>query len=191
MATDHIEKVGLQLWYYEQSEKLKQFTEAFLEQVNSIENDVEGILSSFELSSATGIFLDRIGLLIGELRQGRSDDDFRDAIYLRITINNSNGTIEDIYQILGLLLGKDTQIILRRTGKAVVSMFIQSPNITTELYQLLQQILPVGVKVDRIMYSDTGTPWLPTEKGASDFTSAILPEIGDFSAGVRIPPEIL
>jgi hypothetical protein len=191
MATDHIEKVGLQLWYYEQSEKLKQFTEAFLEQVNSIENDVEGILSSFELSSATGIFLDRIGLLVGELRQGKSDDSFRDAIYLRIAVNNSNGTVEDIYQILGLLLGSGTKIILSRTGKAVVSMYVQSPNITDELYELLQQILPVGVKVDRILYSDSGTPWTPTEKGAADFTSAILPEKGDLSVGVRIPCEIL
>ena len=188
---DHKDKLELQLWYYNQSEKIKQFTAAFLDEVTLLEKDTYDISLTADLTTTTGSHLDRIGLLVEEFREGRDDEDFRNAINLRIAINSSNGTIEDIINIINILLGEDTELLLTRTGKAVVSLYIQHPNIPPDLVEFLGGIMPTGVKIGRLMYSELGTPWIPTEKGSSNFVSAILPERGDLSSTVRIPPEIL
>lgn len=53
--------------------------------------------------AAVGQQLDNLGEIVGETRQGRSDEDYEVAIRGRVKLNISSGTIEDVYAIAGLI----------------------------------------------------------------------------------------
>jgi hypothetical protein len=54
-------------------------------------------------NSPTGDALDQLGAIVGEARAGRSDVDYLTAVRLRIRVNRSQGTAEDIIQIANLI----------------------------------------------------------------------------------------
>lgn len=71
-------------------------SEVYLQQMQGVEDEWFSLLNSLGIDSATLFALDLIGKEVGEDRQGRNDDDYRDAIKTRIFINNSSGTPEDV-----------------------------------------------------------------------------------------------
>jgi len=79
----------------------------YLEQVQDTEDLVFTVLGSRDLDVALGRALDQIGAYVGESRQGRSDSVYRDAIRLRIIINNSAGTPNDIIQAGKLIISNN------------------------------------------------------------------------------------
>jgi hypothetical protein len=56
----------------------------------------------------TGNQIDIIGGLVGELRQGRVDASYLPAVIVRIRVNRSKGTAEDIIQVSTLLFPEST-----------------------------------------------------------------------------------
>lgn len=70
--------------------------EVYINQVQEIELEYFSLLDSLGIESAVDFGLDLIGKEVGELRQARNDDDYRDAILTRIFINNSSGTPEEV-----------------------------------------------------------------------------------------------
>jgi len=59
-----------------------------------------------DIDNAEGFTLDKIGKNVLELREGRSDEEFRKAIKIKIRGNLSAGTIEDLNVIAEILLGE-------------------------------------------------------------------------------------
>ena len=64
-----------------------------------------------DMDEAEGITLDRIGKNVLELREGRSDIEFRRAIKIKIRGNLSAGTIEDLNAIAYALFGESFQYV--------------------------------------------------------------------------------
>lgn len=171
------------------SNRLLSFTDSFLEESNNIENICHDLLNDRNIDSAIGVQLDHIGYLVGEYRESRTDEDFRKAIKLRISINTSQGTINDIYSVINLLYGESVETTVIRTGKCLLSIFIGIEEPSENLIPLLEQTIPVGVKIDTIVYSNSRLPWIPVESGGVIQDTGILPERGEDSPNVRIPPE--
>lgn len=90
------------LWQYRDSDKLQGLITAFAEELNLTQQDTFDIVSNMDLDSAFGVFLDIIGGYVGEPRLGRIDHDYRDAIILKIAINTSRGTPNDLLTALAL-----------------------------------------------------------------------------------------
>lgn len=55
------------------------------------------------LDTAVGAQLDVLGRILDEIRGGRSDDDFRARLYLKIVEINSEGTAENLMQLFQLI----------------------------------------------------------------------------------------
>lgn len=70
-----------------------------LESLNKIE-------VSRDIDMATGFNLDKAGKNVLELRDGRDDETFRQAIKIKIISNLSAGTIEDINAVAAILFGE-------------------------------------------------------------------------------------
>ena len=70
--------------------------EVYIDQIQEIEFEYFALLDSLGIESAVDYGLDLIGKEVGELREGRNDADYRDAILTRIFINNSSGTPEEL-----------------------------------------------------------------------------------------------
>ncbi len=189
IAIDQATKLELFLDQFHDSYIMNQFTKAFLDESTELENLCQDLYDDRNLDSAVGVQLEQIGRLIGEVRNGRDDETYRQAIKLRIAINTSEGTVQDIINVLNLLYGDDVDVIIVRTGKALLSIYIGIDEPTEDLVPILQQTIPTGVKIDNIIYPSTRLPWIPTERGGVIQGTGILPEQGDNSPSVRIPPE--
>lgn len=73
---------------------------SYLLSVNDLEDLYFQLLDERSVYTAVGVQLDLVGALVNEPRKGKSDDDYRLAILLRIGLNNSEGTPNDTLSIL-------------------------------------------------------------------------------------------
>lgn len=74
-------------------------------QYQAIEDACWQLLTEFGVDSATGWALDVLGRIVGEPRQGALDADYRLRVRARIRVNRSDGTIEDVIEVVRLLIG--------------------------------------------------------------------------------------
>ena len=74
-------------------------------QYQAIEDAYWQLLIEFGVDTATGHALDVLGRIVGEPRQGALDADYRLRVRARIRVNRSDGTIEDIIEVVRLLIG--------------------------------------------------------------------------------------
>lgn len=94
-------------------------TSAFAKEIQRWESAAWGVINGRNLASGEGVALDAIGALIGESRKGKSDEDYRKALSLRILINRSTGRIGEILKIL--------DAIIRYSPSGVVWRYYDSP----------------------------------------------------------------
>ena len=73
---------------------------SYLESVQSTEDGIFQLLDQRSVYTAFGTTLDYIGAIVGEQRLGKSDSAYRDAILFRIFLNSSEGTPDQLLQIL-------------------------------------------------------------------------------------------
>ncbi len=78
--------------------------EIFCDEIQEIE-DMLWELGQDSVNTAFGVQLDGFGSIVGAERQGLSDTDYRALIRARIKANNSEGTVPDIFAIVGAALG--------------------------------------------------------------------------------------
>lgn len=70
------------------------------------------LYNAFDLETATGPVLDKLGALVGELRSGRTDEDYAAAIRARILVNSSTGRQEDLLAVAAALIPGYDSILL-------------------------------------------------------------------------------
>lgn len=86
----------LLLHQFKNSPNILKYVEIFQNQIQALELEYFSLLDALGIESATDYALDVIGKEIGELRDGRNDEDYRSAILTKVFINNSSGTPEDV-----------------------------------------------------------------------------------------------
>ena len=58
------------------------------------------LIAETSIDTSTGVWLDRLGAIIGEARDGAADVDYRAFIKARIYANRSNGRVEDLISVV-------------------------------------------------------------------------------------------
>lgn len=117
-------------------------TAALVQPTQDVENALFQLLTDRGVDDAEGDQLDAIGVLVGEARAGRSDDDYRRFIRARIATNRSNGTAEQIINIARLVLGDlDVSIRVENQGTAAYVMRILGPEMTVDVAGILVAFL--------------------------------------------------
>lgn len=91
---------------------------AHVVQAQELEDVFIDLLLLLALDNAEGAQLDGVGRIVGELRLGRDDTDYRAAISGRIRINRQHSTIEDV--ITAMLLTLDKPYELTEQGNASI-----------------------------------------------------------------------
>jgi hypothetical protein len=151
---------------------------SYVEQVQELENVFIDLLLLRTLDNATGAQLDGVGAIVGELRLGRNDTDYRAAIAGRIKINRQHSRIEDVITAMLLTLDEpyeltelsDAKFILRLVTAWVATF----PSLET-LNAVLQRAKGGGIKAffqyatvddDKIFRFASGdTPELDSNQG--------------------------
>jgi len=109
--TDHVtEALNNLLPIFQGKPILAKVITSYVEQIQDFENALFGVYWGRMLDYAVGVQLDGLGEIVGEPREGRNDDDYRVAIRVRILVNLSEGTPEQIIAILAAATGSVIKI---------------------------------------------------------------------------------
>jgi hypothetical protein len=84
---------------------------SLLEESVTVEEQLTLLRDNRSVDTATGIVLDLLGGLVGELRAGATDDDYRRLVRARIAINRSSGVVENVLRVVRLVLDDDTATV--------------------------------------------------------------------------------
>lgn len=142
--TDYDVNFDLLLEQFKDSDNLKNILSCFNTEMEKVEDALFEIRDNFYLAVAEGDQLDTIGLIFNESREGRSDDDYRDAIQAKAERLYS-GTPEGIYEQLRLLYGAtNLQYSPPATGEYAL-YYMSTDAVITEAQ--LEVLSPAGVSV--------------------------------------------
>jgi hypothetical protein len=84
---------------------------AIAPQFQDLEDALFDLLTLRTVETATGNALDVLGRIVGQPRDGLSDDDYRRFVRARIATNKSRGRSKDIYTVARLVINDDTVVL--------------------------------------------------------------------------------
>jgi hypothetical protein len=143
------------------------------------------------IDAAEGALLDAAGELVGEPRQGRSDDLYRLWIRARVRINRTQGKIRDSYHLVRLIAGEDVTVHYIPTPPAAYIVTVDDTDVDpAELFKLLNAVRPAGVRMS-LEYSpdqDLETLFTLSETGSTitGDNDKGLGDVGDPDVGGRL-----
>lgn len=117
-------------------------------QGQAIEDVLWQLNTAFDVDNALGDQLNLLGKIVGELRGGRDDEDFRAAVRTRILVNSSNGRIEDLIAIILSLTPDATSIRITELWPAKLRIEVYDDFAGASpptVARLLRQAKPAGV----------------------------------------------
>lgn len=156
---------------------------------------------------AVGIYLDAIGKLIGQARDGLADEDYRRFLFARIATNRSDGRRRTIIKIAKLVLNDVTgRIVVRTQGPAAYTVQIENSLVTDGLAAILLSFLAeataAGHRMTLLSSPDAGAdqfacacsafPPSPLTAGATSITvgsTAGFPQIGQLTIDTGLAVE--
>jgi hypothetical protein len=166
---------------YSESPQLRKLLDVFLGQVQILEDaNLELDRVSTDVNLAYGYQLDLIGKLVGAERKGKTDEEFREEILFRISINTGNGTPEDCIQYLTYVT-QATDVKFWEHYPASVIMETNGVNIPRNIPNTLDNVTIAGVSVGGVITSISGEVFrgceLTDAYGLNEGTLGPYPEI--------------
>lgn len=103
--TNHIQKAIDRLWQqYKGVTSVENYFTALTEEAQEIEDQLKKLFEERNLETAVGKQLDRIGEVVGQDREGLTDEPYRLRIKIKIIQNLSEGEPERVIQVYKFLL---------------------------------------------------------------------------------------
>lgn len=131
--------------------------EAYLDQVQELEDAAWALKDGFYLASAIGVQLDMLGALFGEPRLARTDEDYRASIRARWLAQRSNGRPEELISIVLALSPTDTEILLFDAKQANTLNIFRSGDadaLGATFYRILQLAHAAGSKLNIALHDE-------------------------------------
>ena len=141
---DHKERALKRLVEQDRSaENFRKIVETAAERYQGLEEVGYALLTERNIFDAVGSQLNGIGEIVGEPRLGRTDETYREAINVRITINQSGGEPERIIEFFRRIAGAD-QVLYQEVYPAKIELFVGG-DVSLEQAQRVRDIVPAGV----------------------------------------------
>jgi len=125
----------------------KKFAEYYDPLLIDIENEMRVLSDQYDLDTATGILLDRIGKLLDEDRNGNDDDTYRILIRLRAMLNKTNGSEKDIIKVIKYFYNSEV-VHIEPNYPAGIRIFHDGEGKPINFNKILKQVVPAGVSYD-------------------------------------------
>jgi len=136
--------IGRLLEQYKEHDKIKRLHEIYLEEVQEVEDAVWLTRTTRYLADAVGEQLDWLGDIVGEKRQGKEDDNYRIWIAVRIRLNRSRGTTDDVIDCIKL--ATDAAFTLREFSEAAFRVtFSEMPDFPNDIALIIFYAKAAGV----------------------------------------------
>lgn len=136
--------------------------------LQDFEDAAWAMYNALDVDTAVGHWLDLLGAIVGERRDGREDDDYRGAVRARILVNLSNGRLEDMLRVLLAML-PDATVIDAEYYPAALRFDIYDAFTGTQpatVARMLRQAKPAGVRLDVVVVDQDSTMIWSSPEGA-------------------------
>lgn len=143
---------------FDKSPLVRAFVQAMVTPLVTLETDADDLREKRWIDTAVGAQLDGCGAIVGVLRQGRADDEYRSAIKFQVFVNTSNATPEEMMTGLRTLTTPDdVQYIEQYPATAI--FFTDGPSVPTGIQQVMQSLAPAAISDVQIMVSYAHEPF--------------------------------
>ncbi len=125
LTTHAVDAVARLLSQYRDKPRIAGLVSALAARGQAVENALWSVLTQLSLSTAADAWLDRLGGIVGEPRDGRTDSVYRASIRARIYANASNGRVEDLiemFQAWAAWFGSNLPLKVTQLAPAAVSV---------------------------------------------------------------------
>lgn len=148
---DHAAQAQSKLIYFFQGkERLMDWVSALCGPVQDLSDLVWAVyILDADPETLSGIWLDYQGALLGESRKDRTDTQYRPVLAAIVKANNSDGQIEQLYEILGLIsYAADKSIQERYPAALLVELSDLNGARALDIKALLMRAKAGGVSLD-------------------------------------------
>ena len=122
---------------------------AYTAQSSALQAALLQILDDTSIDNSEGAQLDGLGRIVGEARNGRDDPAYRTALKVRIRVNLSEGTLEEIVAIIVLAIGGGTVEITEYQPAAFIARVLTpiDPDVVSpsQVGELVRQARGAGI----------------------------------------------
>lgn len=133
---------------YDNKPRIEAWLRAAGAQLTQLEAELVSLHRMKSLTYATGIYLDLLGVIVGEPRKARIDAAYKPYINIRILVNKSKGLAGDLYAIMMLALTGNTFVILDYVGALdCVALDDIGTLVPTEFVEYLKRAKPSGKRL--------------------------------------------
>lgn len=195
---DHEDQgVALLLGQFKDKPRIEELIRSFLSEVQELENQAFAVAAYRLLPYAYSGHLNTLGTIVGEPRNGRTDDEYRRAINVRILVNDSNGQAETLIAVVALYeqietLGGTVVITEYQPAAMVVELLGKASADPVAVGLLLRQAKAAGVRLSFVYLpsGDTDTSFTlsdassPTSDPDTGLGDTVSPPTGGALAGV-------
>lgn len=190
MTYDHVSLALSRLAsQFKDSPKLNAMLSSLIAPANDVEGQLDDLANKRWIDTAEGLQLDGLGNIVVEPRQGRSDEEYREAIRFKIFINISKATPPDLlFALKYLSKADDTQYM--ESWPATVILYTDGYQVQSTIADDMQDLAPAAISdIDVIIsYGEevlrTSNPSM-TEDSSSELGGMILPILHTIS-GMRL-----
>lgn len=149
------------LYQFKEAPKTIALLEMQTDQVQNLEDAAFEFLTKIPLQTATGIILDRWGVVLGEDRLGDNDTDYRARLFFAISKNLCNGTPEEMILFFNFLMLTTHVQIYEYFPGVIVFAAINASNFADPVLikSQLQQLACAGVRVGWIVIGESPNPF--------------------------------
>ena len=112
---------------YEDSINLNNLLQVFLEEIQKFEIIVHTLYLNRTLNLSIGVQLDYVGGIVGQLRNGISDELYRVRIKAKIAENNSEGTRAEILSMAKILFPDSSFLISEKKAEYIITIINEVP----------------------------------------------------------------
>jgi hypothetical protein len=198
-STHEADAVTRLAYQFHEKARFEALIGAFGARAQTVEDALWKFVTLRGIDTATGSQLDNLGAIVGESREGKSDDTYRIFIRARVRLNRGSGTGEDIIAIYALILSalSGNTFSLKEIPPAAFILRIYNALTTANtlsLVRILRQARAAGVRglLEWSSVTDDNAFEFGTDQGdghgerivAQGFADYSTPTVGGILAGV-------
>jgi hypothetical protein len=117
------------------------------EQFAELDRLIDKMSDQYDLEKAKGILLDRLGKLVDENRDGNDDELYRLLIRLRILLNTTDGSINDIIKVIKFIFSSEV-VHIQPNYPAGISILHDGESPAVNFNKYIAQVVAAGVAFD-------------------------------------------
>lgn len=129
---------------------------AFVRPMQTLEDEADKVETLRGLDDAAGVWLDRLGAVVGQPRNAFDDEDYRLHIRARLLVNRSSGTPEELLAIVRMLSPDSPALELFEYFPAAFDLVLGGVTSLDEarlFFSMLDEARAVGVRGGLVSFS--------------------------------------